>query len=220
MKTSKATPLAQSPFAPWQKRFQLVPIALLVVAMGHTALLAQDNNTSRFENLREPKISVKKDQKVLVVEAKGDPNVIGGRAFGLLFRLYYGMPETPKGPGQGFPRARWPESLDAPKSEWTGKYAVPVPETVTKLPDYEPQQGLKASLTTWAYGDVAEILYTGPYDREEPTIQRLRDFITAQGYVTVGGHEEEYIKGPTMNGKGDPEQYLTIIRYRVRRAGN
>jgi len=67
---------------------------------------------------------------------------------------------------------------------------------------------------------VAEILYTGPYDKEEPTIQRLRDFVTAQGYVTVAGHEEEYIKGPTMNGKGDPEQYLTIIRYRVRRAGS
>jgi hypothetical protein len=154
---------------------------------------------------------------MLVVEAKGDPNVVGGRAFGLLFSLYYATPGTPKGLGQGFPRARWPEALDTPKSDWTGKYAVPVPESVDNLPNYY-STGMKASLATWEYGEVAEILYTGPYDKEDPTIQRLKDFVRAQGYVTVGGHEEEYILGPTMNSRGDPEKYLTIIRFRVKRA--
>jgi hypothetical protein len=33
--------------------------------------------------------------------------------------------------------------------------------------------------------------------------------------VIAGAHEEEYIKGPTMTGKGDPEKYVTIIRYQV-----
>jgi len=128
------------------------------------------------------------------------------------------MPETPKGPPQGFPRARWPESLQAPKTEWTGRYAMPVPETVAQLPPHQPQEGLKASLTTWEYGEVAEILYLGPYSREEPVLKRLRDFIQEQGYVTLGGHEEEYIIGPSLGGKNDPEKYVTIIRYRVRKA--
>jgi hypothetical protein len=70
-------------------------------------------------------------------------------------------------------------------------------------------------LTTWEYGEVAEILHVGPYDREEPTLQRLRKFVQAEGYAIVGEHEEEYVRGPTLTGPGDPEQYLTILRYRV-----
>jgi hypothetical protein len=193
-------------------------IVLVVVAVISIPLIAQEPDTSQFEQLKEPKISVKKDQKMLVVEAKGDPKVVGGKAFGLLFQLYYRMPETPKGPMQPAPRARWPiPQAEAPKSTWIGAYALPVPETIEEIPPYEAQEGLKASLTTWEYGTVAEILYIGPYDREEPTINRLLDFIKEKGYVTVGDHEEEYIKGPSMYGKDDPEKYVTIIRYRVKK---
>jgi len=64
---------------------------------------------------------------------------------------------------------------------------------------------------------VAEILHTGPYSREEPALKRLGEFIQEQGYVILGGHEEEYIVGPTQSGKGEPEKYVTIIRYRVQR---
>jgi len=193
-------------------------IVLVVIAVVSVPLIAQEPNMSQFEQLKEPKISVKKDQKMLVVEAKGDPNVVGGKAFGLLFQLYYRMPETPKGPMQAAPRARWPiPQTEAPKSTWIGAYALPVPEAIEEIPPYEAQEGLKASLTTWEYGTVAEILYIGPYDREEPTINRLLDFIKEKGYVTVGDHEEEYIKGPSMYGKEDPEKYVTIIRYRVKK---
>jgi len=48
-------------------------------------------------------------------------------------------------------------------------------------------------------------------------MRRLTDYIKQQGYATIGGHEEEYIVGPGMNGKGDPEKYVTIIRYRVKK---
>ena len=192
-------------------------IVLVAIVLSSVTAMAQSNNVTQFEHLKQPKISTKKNQKMLVVEAKGDPNVIGGRAFGLVFQLYYSLPETPKGPRQAFPRARWPESLQGPKAEWTGLYALPVPETVAQLPQHETQAGLKASLATWEYGEVAEILHLGPYSREEPTLKRLREFIREQGYVILGCHEEEYIVGPTMNGKGDPEKYATIIRCRVRK---
>lgn len=195
-------------------RILMVLVALIL--SGLTSL-AQSTNLTQFEHLKQPRISTKKNQKMVVVEAKGDPNVIGGQAFGLLFQLYYRLPETPKGLLQAFPRARWPESLQAPKTEWTGLYALPVPETVAQLPPHEPQEGLKASLATWEYGEVAEILHLGPYSREEPALKRLEEFIREQGYVILGGHEEEYIIGPTQGGKGDPEKYVTIIRYRVRK---
>ena len=192
---------------------------LVMLGAGGPAAFAQSNLVAQFEHLKQPKISTKPSQKMVVVEAKGDPSVIGGQAFGLVFQLYYRMQETPKGQMQGLPRARWPEDLTTPKPEWTGLYAMPVPESVAKIPEYQPQPGLKASLATWEYGEVGEILHLGPYSREEPTKERLKKFIKEKGYETVGGHEEEYIAGPTQAGKGDPEKYLTIIRYRVRKAG-
>jgi hypothetical protein len=154
---------------------------------------------------------------MLVVEAQGDPNTVGAQAFGLVFQLYYSTPGTPKGPFQSAPRARWPVSLEQPKSEWIGLYALPVPDSMTTLPPHEAPAGLSASLQKWQYGEVAEILHVGPYDREEPTVQRLLGHLVESGYEVIGVHEEEYLRGPTMAGPGDPEKYLTIIRYRVRK---
>jgi hypothetical protein len=131
---------------------------MIAVLLGWAPSLAQSNLVTQFEHLKQPKISLKKNEKLAVVEAKGDPNVVGGRAFGLLFQLYFSSPQTPRDPLQGVPRARWPESLQAPKTEWTGLYALPVPESVTQLPPYQAQEGLKASLGTWEYGEVAELL--------------------------------------------------------------
>ncbi|MFV1987517.1 MAG: DUF4440 domain-containing protein, partial [Gemmatimonadota bacterium] len=55
----------------------------------------------------------------------------------------------------------------------------------------------------------------GPYDGEQPTPDALRQFAEAGGYEVLEGHEEEYVRGPSMSGPGDPEEYLTILRYRV-----
>jgi hypothetical protein len=198
-----------------------VVAALIVVVVGVIAVfmyyMMQGPDLTKYASLKEPQISTVPDQKMLVVEAKGDPNVAGEKAFGLLFQMYFKMKGTPKGPGQPAPRARWPIALDTPKTEWVGLYAMPVPETTTELPEYEAAPELKVSLTTWEYGEVAEILHIGPYDKEQPTVGRLMEFIKAQGYETVGAHEEEYLKGPTMFSKGNPEKYVTIIRYRVKK---
>jgi hypothetical protein len=190
-------------------------IVLAAIALSGPSSLAQSNSLTGFEHLKQPSITNRPNQKMLVVEAKGDPNVIGGQAFGLLFQLYYSSHEIPKGSTPTIPRARWPEDLTTPKAEWTGQYALPVPQSAVRLPEYQPRAALKASLATWEYGEVAEMLHLGPYNREEPTMQRLKEFIREQGYVIVGGHEEEYVVGPSQGGKGDPEKYMTIIRYRV-----
>jgi hypothetical protein len=198
-----------------------VVAVLIVVVVGFIAVsmyyMIQGPDLTKYEPLKEPKISTAQNQKMIVVEAKGDPNVVGEKVVGLLFRMYFKMKGIFKGPNQPAPRARWPVALDTPKTEWVGLYAMPVPETTTALPQYEAAPELKVSLTTWEYGEVAEILHVGPYDKEQPTVARLMEFIKAQGYEVVGEHEEEYLKGPTMFSKGDPEKYVTIIRYRVKK---
>jgi hypothetical protein len=190
----------------------IVSVVFILSGLCSTAFCIDVN---QFENLKEPKISTKKDQKMLVVEAKGDPNIMGGQAFGLLFQLYYRINETPK-PLRDFPRARWPQSLQTPKAEWIGLYALPVPETVTQLPPHQEPNGIKASLAIWEYGEVAEILHLGPYSKEEPTLRRLQKFIDQQGYTIIDGHEEEYIIGPES--RENPEEYITILRYRVQKS--
>lgn len=198
-----------------------VVAALVILLAGFIAFsvyyMMQGPDLTKYEHLNEPKISTVPDQKMIVVEAKGDPTVIGQKAFAMLFQLYFKMKDTPKGPGQLAPRARWPIAFDTPRTEWVGLYAMPVPETVTELPPYQAAPELNVSLTTWEYGEVAEILHHGPYNQEQPTVARLMDFIKAQGYEVAGAHEEEYLKGPTMFSQGDPAKYVTILRYRVKK---
>lgn len=189
---------------------------VLWAAIEATELGAQDVDPAAYEHLIEPRIVERADERVLEVRAIGDPDEVGGAAFGLLFQLYFSS-----GAAAGFTppvaRARWQEGLDEiPRGEWIGRYALPVPETLESLPEHEPPDGVTASITTWEYRTVAEILHIGPYDAEEPTIERLKAFVEAEGYHTFGGHEEEYVLGPTMAGPGNPDEYRTILRYRVR----
>jgi hypothetical protein len=116
------------------------------------------------------------------------------------------------------PLARWPKPLETPKAEWVGLYGLPVPETLEKLKEIPDMPGLTVSLTTWQYGEVAEIVHVGPYAAEAPTVEKLKAFIAASGYQIAGPHEEEYLRGPGMFGKGNPDKYYTIIRYQVKKA--
>ena len=194
-------------------------ICVMAVAVLSTMVNAQVVIPQELEKLRNPRITERPSEKMLVVEARGDPRKVGSSAFGFLFQLYYRMPQTPRGLQQSAPRARWPVSFDEPRSEWVGFYALPVPDTVNVVPEHEAQPGLRVALSVWEYGQTAEILHIGPYDQEEPTLKRLRSYVEDQGYVLAGEHEEEYIHGPTMAGPGNPEEYVTILRYRVRKPG-
>lgn len=196
-----------------------IVITLAIVAVALVAVLffvySQGPDLSKYEFLKQPRITEMADEKMLVVTAKGDPNEVANKAFSLLFKTYFKIPGVPKSM-QVAPRARWTGDMNV-KSSWTGYYAMPVPAQTTSLPDTALEPGLKVELTTWEYGDVAEILHIGPYNEETPTIERLHQFIKQQGYEIIGFHEEEYVKGPSMFLRGDPAKYATIIRYRVKK---
>ncbi len=187
-----------------------------LVAIGGAFLavwLRRGPDPSQFADLREPRLTHLPPQRMLVVEATGDPSVVGAASFKQLFSTYFALPGVSRMSRPPAPRARWPRPEDTPKDRWVGQYALPVSETAALAA--APAGALPSAITTWEYGDVAEVLHVGSYSTEQPDIERLRRFITAQGLEVIGDHEEEYVKGPGMIFAGDPERYLTIIRLRV-----
>lgn len=190
-------------------------VVVLLMLIGLAAIARfymRGPDLSKYQHLKDPQISQKADQKMLQVEAIGDPNTIGMKTFAMLFKAYY---QNVKAKGMVAPLARWLKPFDTPVNQWVGQYGLPVPETLVKLENTPQQPGYEVSLTVWQYGEVAEILHIGPYSTEGATIEKLKSFIAASGYQIAGPHEEEYLKGPGMFGKGNPNKYCTLIRYRV-----
>jgi len=174
---------------------------------------------SKYYSMKEPVIKEMPDRKVIVAEIKGDPNTTGKNGMTAIYRMYFALYGKNKGMDMTLaPRARWPKGFDVPKQEFIGLWALPVPNSITGLPGQQP--GLpEVKLDTWTYGTVAEIVHIGPYSEEKPAVEKLYKFITDSGYEIAGVHEEEYIKGPGMIFKGNPDKYITIIRYVIKKAG-
>jgi hypothetical protein len=193
----------------------VVLIVLILVFVFVLYLMQKGPDTKQFERLLNPVVSQLPNQNMLIVEAKGDPGVSGRKAMKLLYKTYYSLKGVPKSFKMNAPRARWPLSFDAPKDQWIGLFALPIPAEIKTLPVIKNPDKQNIYIAEWEYGTVAEILHKGSYDSEQPTIKRLYDYIKQQGYTIIGEHEEDYIKGPGMFGAGNPSKYLTIIRYRV-----
>jgi len=178
-----------------------------LAGIGLWAFQMSTQDLSQYDSLKEPRITSLPSLKMLVVEAQGDPNVAGQRAFAELFKVFFSMPGVRMSP----PRARWLNVSSSDKSAWIGLYALPIPAQATNLP---PGSG-SARIEIWPYGEVAEMMHVGPYGEETPAIQKLINFIDRQGYVIAGPHEEEYLRGPESG--PDASQYRTIIRYQVKK---
>ncbi|MEW9094898.1 MAG: GyrI-like domain-containing protein [Clostridiaceae bacterium] len=56
---------------------------------------------------------------------------------------------------------------------------------------------------------VAQIMYIGPYSEEDPTIERLHNYIDEMGYIKVGKHHEIYLSDAR---RAAPEKLKTILR--------
>jgi hypothetical protein len=193
-----------------------IGILLAIIVVGFFFFINQEPNLSQFEYLKTPQITNKANQKVILVKAFGEPEKTTAKAFKLLFNTYYKIKGVPKYPLPA-PRARWFAEPNTPENQWAGYFAIPIPDNIKKNPEINDNSGLTIEITTWEYGDVAEILYIGPYDKEVPTIEKLTNFIKKSGYEIAGPHEEEYLKGPSLFFHRDPKNFLTIIRYQIKK---
>ncbi|MDD5454820.1 MAG: GyrI-like domain-containing protein [Candidatus Ratteibacteria bacterium] len=187
----------------------IVGVILVIAAMGvffiEKMMLV---DTSKYEYLKEPRITEMPNQKMIEIALTGNPNETAGKAMGELFTVFF----TLKGHGPtSAPRARWIGDFTSPET-MVGKYAMPVSDNVTQLPDIKDSQ---VKLTTWQYGTVVEILHMGPYDQEWETVKKLMNYAQKNGYQIFGEQEEEYLKGPDLLHLVKPKDYYTIIRYRV-----
>lgn len=173
---------------------------------------------SKYSSLKEPVVVKKSTQKVLTIQLEGDPNKTVQIGFGRLYGMVYKLKSNDLSKDQMIPRARWPKPFDIPMNQFVGIMAVPVSNSTEFIPEDIDNPEPKVKLETW-YNDLeyAEILHIGSYEKENPTIEKLKEFIKSKGYKIVGTHEEEYIKGPGMIFKGNPEDYQTIIRYEVQK---
>jgi len=162
----------------------------------------------------DPIILEMPSQKMAVVWGKGSPDKVFTKIFPALYGSVYTMKFDLKKRGlESFkvscPRARYPNAHLSPKEEWLIIAGIPVPDNTISLPQKEP--GIEVKLETWEYGTVAQILHLGPYDQETKTIERLHQFIAANGYEIAGPHEEEYQSKP------DAKIIKTLIRYQVKK---
>ncbi|HEY5546894.1 MAG TPA: GyrI-like domain-containing protein [Gemmatimonadaceae bacterium] len=72
-----------------------------------------------------------------------------------------------------------------------------------------------ATLTTVNEGRSVQVLHVGPWDKEEPTIAQLHEYIAAHGLTVNGKHHEIYISDPR---RVKPEKLKTVIRLPVKSA--
>jgi hypothetical protein len=196
------------------------------------------------KELYQPKItpSIIKVPKMtfIVVNGKGDPNKEEFKtSVELLYSLSYSIKMKNKAileyvipPLEGIWWKGTIGTIDKSKFEWA--IMLRQPDFVTKT-IFETAKVLvnkkkkhldvqKARLETFTEGLCAQVMHTGSYDDEGPTIKKMENFVKESGYTfditdesikTLSRrHHEIYLSNP---GKVAVEKMKTVIRYPVKK---
>ena len=109
--------------------------------------------------------------------------------------------------------------------EWTWTSMIMQPEFVTEdmvekaVDEMEKKKKLaclgRVRFETFNEGLSAQIMHIGPYSAEEPTIRRLHDYISENGFKMRGDHHEIYMGDPR---RASPSKLRTILRQPVSRS--
>jgi hypothetical protein len=183
---------------------------------------------------KKPEIIDVPSGNFLTIVGKGEP---GGEAYSAALQALYGLSYTLKfkckAEGRDFTvmalEGLWwwddPSIFDlenAPaREEWNWKSMIRQPDFVTGemleeiRHEVREKRGLAVDdvvLETFHEGLSAQIMHRGPYSEEGPTVMRLHEFITGEGYRMRGHHHEIYLSDPR---RSKPENIKTIIRQPV-----
>jgi hypothetical protein len=171
----------------------------------------------------------------LMIDGAGDPNTAQDYkdAVEALYAVSYGLKFTIKRRGEGFDYGVMPlEGLwwvddmstfsvdDKASWQWTAMIMQPDEVTIELFEDAVDKAvarkplpaASKLRLERFQEGRAAQVLHTGPYRDEGPTIERLHAFIADQGHVPAGKHHEIYLSDVRRTA---PERLKTVIRQPV-----
>lgn len=181
---------------------------------------------------KEPKIVEVPQMKFLMIDGKGNPNTSQDfqDAINALFPLAYTIKfmikkselEIDYGvlPIEGM---WWADDIEDfkrnNKDNWKWTLMIMQPPFVEEFhfktafqevkKKKDPTALSKVRFASFKEGLSAQIMHIGPYSEEGPTIEKLHDFITNNGYQFTGKHREIYLSDVR---RAKPENLKTIIR--------
>ncbi len=106
---------------------------------------------------------------------------------------------------------KWTSMMPQPESYYRRHGREEAMEQVHKKSN--PPALSKVRFELFNEGHAAQIMHIGPYSAEGPTIQKLHDFIKANGYERSGKHHEIYLSDPRRSA---PEKLKTIVRQPIK----
>lgn len=181
----------------------------------------------------------------IAVRGKGNPNVEGSeykQSIGLLYGIAFTIKMSKKGdyqmegyfdyvvpPLEGF---WWQENVEgidyAHKEDFQFISVIRLPDFVTKddfdwaIAEADRKKKTdfsKVEFLAYEEGLCVQCMHIGPYDDEPATIQKMHEFMTAQGYVLDITedrlHHEIYLSDAR---KVNPARLKTVIRHPVKKA--
>jgi hypothetical protein len=172
----------------------------------------------------------------LMIDGAGDPNTTPAyqEALEALFLLSYALKFAIKrGPDQldysvmPLEGLWWSEDLssftDEDRSAWLWTMMIMQPPVVTAdlvastlsvVAAKKSLPGLsRIRFEEFHEGLAAQTLHVGPFSAEDPTIERVHDFIDESGYSRFGKHHEIYLSDIR---RARPERWKTVIRQPMR----
>lgn len=171
--------------------------------------------------------------RYLMIEGQGDPNTSQAFAdaittlYGLSYTLKFMFKQGPEAidyPVMPLEALWWADDMDdfeqARKDmwKWTAMIMQPSIVTVKALKAAKAELARKKKILPamdlvriqdMTEGPCAQVLHTGPYADEGPTIAKLHAFIRSKGKVMRGWHREIYLSDARRT---EPEKLRTIIR--------
>ena len=181
---------------------------------------------------RDPVLVDVPEMAFLMIDGHGDPNTAPeyGQAVEALYAIAYAAKFAVKRAPDGIDYGVMPlEGLwwtpdmatftTADKSAWDWRMMIMQPPQVTvdvfeaaraKAAKKKPSDAIGCvRLERFAEGPAAQVMHSGPYATEGPTIERLHAFIAEHGYERAGKHHEIYLSDPR---RCAPEKMKTILR--------
>lgn len=184
---------------------------------------------------KEPHVVDVPSLQYVMVDGHGYPggSELYAKAMGALYGVAYAVKFVAKERGNDYGvmplEGLWwtdpPDSFrDADREAWLWTAMILQPDWITKpMVDDALKNGVEKGkigpdvakllrLERLEEGKAAQVLHIGPYDAEEPTIDRLHQFVADRGLTLRGKHHEIYMSDPR---RVAPEKMKTIIRHPV-----